>query len=118
MGITAKCVHSITQDPTDTELPSRFPRPCYNWPLLSAEGEGAVCNEVSWTRSPRSFYNHREDPNWSLAIVGAFNKEKALVGTFCRHSESPRRFIDSSIYNERDRIHYANSCNCAAVTLN
>ena len=97
MGITAKCVHSITQDPTDTELPSRFPRPCYNWPLLSAEGEGAVCNEVSWTRSPRSFYNHREDPYWSLAIVGAFNKEKALVGAYfviVKHQTS-QRFVSS-----------------------
>ena len=45
----AKCIHFITQDHTDTELPSRFPRPFYNWPLLSAEGEGAVCNEVSCT---------------------------------------------------------------------
>ena len=62
MGITAKCVHSVTQDPTDTELPSRFPRPCYNWPLLSAEGEGAVCNELSWTRRSAKFLQSQRRP--------------------------------------------------------
>ena len=51
----AKCIHSITQDHTDTELPSRFPRPFYNWPLPSAEGEGAVCNEVSCKRRSAKF---------------------------------------------------------------